>query len=189
MTPADRVSPEVAALDAAFVLPTYARQPLEVVAGEGSELIGRDGRRYLDFVTGLSVNNFGHCHPRIVAAIREQAGRLIHCSNLFHTEPQARLAARLSELTNGGKVFFGNSGAEANEAAIKVARKRARHLGGGVIVTLEDSFHGRTMATLSATGQPDKQRAFSPVMEGFCTCPSRREELSPRSPLHPVAGA
>ncbi len=169
---APRLSPEVAELDAAYVLPTYARQPLEVVAGLGSELVGRDGRRYLDFVTGLSVNNFGHCHPRVVAAIQEQAARLIHCSNLFHTEPQARLAARLSSLTNGGKVFFGNSGAEANEAAIKIARKRARLLGGGVIVTLEDSFHGRTMATLSATGQPEKQRAFSPVVEGFLHVPA-----------------
>lgn len=167
-----RLSPELAELDAAYVLPTYARQPLEVVAGLGSELVGRDGRHYLDFVTGLSVNNFGHCHPRVVAAIREQAGRLIHCSNLFYTEPQAQLAARLSSLTNGGKVFFGNSGAEANEAAIKIARKRARHLGGGVIVTLEDSFHGRTMATLSATGQPEKQRAFSPVVEGFLHVPA-----------------
>jgi acetylornithine/N-succinyldiaminopimelate aminotransferase len=168
----DRVSPEVAALDAAYVLPTYARQPLEIVAGEGTELIGRDGRRYLDFVTGLSVNNFGHCHPHIVAAIHGQADRLIHCSNLFFTEPQARLAGRLSSLTNGGKVFFANSGAEANEVAIKVARKRARHLGGGVIVTLVDSFHGRTMATLSATGQPEKQRAFSPVVEGFLHVPA-----------------
>lgn len=172
MSEQERVSPEVAALDAAYVLPTYARQPLEVVAGEGTELIGRDGRRYLDFVTGLSVNNFGHCHPQIVAAIQRQAQTLIHCSNLFHTEPQARLAARLSDMTNGGKVFFGNSGAEANEAAIKVARKRARHLGGGAIVTLEDSFHGRTMATLSATGQPEKQRAFSPVVEGFLHVPA-----------------
>lgn len=166
-----RVSAEVAALDGAYVLSTYARQPLEIVAGEGSELIGRDGTRYVDFVTGLSVNNFGHCHPRVVEAVREQVGRLIHCSNLFHTEPQARLAERLSRLANGGRVFFGNSGAEANEAAIKIARKRAGTRQGGPIITLERSFHGRTMATLSATGQPEKQAPFAPIVEGFVHVP------------------
>jgi len=166
-----RVSADVAALDASYVLATYARQPLEIVAGEGSELIGRDGTRYLDFVTGLSVNNFGHCHPRVVEAVREQVGRLIHCSNLFYTEPQARLAERLSRLANGGRVFFGNSGAEANEAAIKIARKRAGARRGGPIITLERSFHGRTMATLSATGQPEKQAPFAPVVEGFVHIP------------------
>lgn len=166
-----RVSAEVAALDGAYVLSTYARQPLEIVAGEGSELIGRDGTRYLDFVTGLSVNNFGHCHPHVVEAVREQVGRLIHCSNLFHTEPQARLAERLSRLANGGRVFFGNSGAEANEAAIKIARKRAGARQGGPIITLERSFHGRTMATLSATGQPEKQVPFAPIVEGFVHVP------------------
>jgi len=162
-----RVSEQVAALDARYVLPTYARLPLEIVSGQGSEVLGWDGRPYLDFVMGLSVSNFGHCHPRIVQAIREQAGTLIHCSNLYHTEPQARLAMRLSGLSGlagGGKVFFGNSGAEANEAAIKLARKRS---GGGVIVTLEQSFHGRTMAALHATGQRDKQRPFAPPVPGF----------------------
>lgn len=171
MTAEPRVSPEVAALDAAYVLPTYARQALEIVAGEGSELVGRDGVRYLDFVTGLSVSNFGHCHPHVVGAVREQVGRLIHCSNLFYTEPPARLAARLSRLANGGRVFFANSGAEANEVAIKIARKRASAREQGVIVTLERSFHGRTMATLSATGQPEKQAPFSPVLEGFVHVP------------------
>ena len=166
-----RVSAEVAGLDGAFVLSTYARQPLEIVAGKGSVLIGRDGTRYLDFVTGLSVNNFGHCHPHVVEAVREQVGRLIHCSNLFYTEPQARLAERLSGLANGGRVFFGNSGAEANEVAIKIARKRAGARQGGVIITLERSFHGRTMATLSATGQPEKQAPFAPALEGFVHVP------------------
>lgn len=169
--PSPRVDAEVQALDAAYVLPTYARLPLEVVAGEGAEVTGRDGRRYLDFVTGLSVSNFGHCHPHVVEAIREQAGRLIHCSNLYLTEPQARLARRLSALGNGGKVFFANSGAEANEVAVKIARKRAGSSGGGVIVTLERSFHGRTMATLSATGQPEKQRVFAPALDGFVHVP------------------
>ena len=168
---APRVSAEVLDLDAAYVLPTYARQPLEVMAGEGAELIGRDGARYLDFVMGLSVSNFGHCHPLVVAAIREQAGRLIHCSNLYYTEPQARLAARLSALAGGGKVFFTNSGAEANEVALKIARKWGRAFGGGALLTLEESFHGRTIATLSATGQPKKQAPFAPLLAGFVHIP------------------
>lgn len=168
---APRVDLEVSQLDHDCVLPTYARQPLEIVSGEGAEVVGRDGRRYLDFVTGLSVSNFGHCHPRVVAAIREQAGRLIHTSNLYTTEPQARLARRLSLLANGGRVFFSNSGAEANELAVKIARKRARLKGGGVIVTVEGSFHGRTMATLSATGQPAKQHDFGPPLDGFLHVP------------------
>lgn len=161
------VDPEVLDLDSRYVLPTYRRVPVEFTEGEGTELLGYDGRRYLDFVTGLSVSNFGHCHPHVVAAIQEQAARLLHCSNLFYTEQQAHLAARLSALTGGGRVFFGNSGAEANEAAIKLARKRCRELGGGAIITLERSFHGRTMATLSATGQRDKQQAFAPPLEVF----------------------
>ncbi len=161
------VSADTRALDDRYVLPTYGRLPLEVVRGEAGELIGADGRRYLDFVTGLSVSNFGHCHPHVVEAVRKQVGHLIHCSNLFYTRGQAELARRLSALSNGGKVFFGNSGAEANEAAIKIARKRVRDLGGGGIVTLERSFHGRTMATLSATGQREKQAAFAPTLEVF----------------------
>ena len=166
-----RVSAEVAALDAGYVLSTYARQPLELVAGQGSEVVGADGRRYLDMVLGLSVSNFGHCHPRVVEAVRDQVGRLIHCSNLYYTAPQARLAERLSKLTNGGKVFFGNSGAEANEAAIKIARKHAQPSGGGAIVTLERSFHGRTMATLHATGQPEKHLPFVPGVPGYLHVP------------------
>ena len=173
-TPVDlspRIDPEVAQLDRDYVLGTYARLPLEIVSGEGAEVVGRDGRRYLDFVTGLSVSNFGHCHPQVVAAIRDQAGRLIHTSNLYTTEPQARLAGRLSALCTGGRVFFSNSGAEANELAIKIARKRSRSLGGGLIVTVEGSFHGRTMATLSATGQPSKQQDFAPPLNGFLHVP------------------
>jgi acetylornithine/N-succinyldiaminopimelate aminotransferase len=161
------VTPEVLELDGTYVMPTYKRYGLEFVAGRGTELEASDGRRYLDFVTGLSVSNFGHCHPRVVEAVREQVGRLIHCSNLYYTAPQARLAARLSRLADGGMVFFANSGAEANEAAIKIARKRCRELGGGAVITLERSFHGRTMATLSATGQREKQQAFNPPLEVF----------------------
>ncbi|MBU2603326.1 MAG: acetylornithine transaminase [Actinobacteria bacterium] len=166
-----RVSPDVATLDARYVLPTYARNPLELVSGAGAEVVGADGVQYLDFVTGLSVSNFGHCHPHIVAAIQTQASTLIHCSNLYVTRPQAELASRLSAMANGGRVFFANSGAEANEVAIKVAKKRSGAAAEGgasaVIVTLDRSFHGRTMATLSATGQPEKQAPFAPVLGGF----------------------
>jgi acetylornithine/N-succinyldiaminopimelate aminotransferase len=170
-TPACRVDDEVAALDRDHVLPTYARQPLEIVSGRGAYVTGRDGRDYLDFVMGLSVSNFGHCHPQVVAAIQEQAARLIHCSNLYSTEAQARLAARLSTLSTGGRVFFCNSGAEANEVAVKVARKRSQSRGGGLIVTVEGSFHGRTMGTLAATGQPAKRRDFAPDLPGFTHIP------------------
>ncbi len=166
----------MAELDAECVLPTYARLPLQIVSGRGTEVVGVDGRLYLDFVTGLSVNNFGHCHPRVVAAIREQAGRLIHCSNLFLTEPQARVAARLSNLAGGGRVFFSNSGAEANECALKIARKRATARGGGSIVSVEHSFHGRTIGTLSATGQLSKQAPFGLPLPGYCMV--RRHDVS-----------
>ncbi|NLE73622.1 MAG: aminotransferase class III-fold pyridoxal phosphate-dependent enzyme [Actinobacteria bacterium] len=158
-------------LDAEYVLPTYNRLPLQIVSGRGTEVVGADGRTYLDFVTGLSVNNFGHCHPRVVAAVREQVGRLIHCSNLFLTEPQARVAARLSGLAGGGRVFFSNSGAEANECALKIARKRGTETGGGRIVFVEHSFHGRTIGTLSATGQPSKQAPFGLPLPGYQMVP------------------
>ncbi len=171
LDPPMAVDPEVAAIDAAFVLPTYARLPLQIVSGSGSEVVGVDGRRYLDFVTGLSVCNFGHCHPRMVAAIQRQAAQLIHTSNLFLTEPQAQLARRLSRLANGGRVFFANSGAEANECALKIARKWGRERGGGSIVYLEHSFHGRTMGTLSATGQPSKQEPFGLPLPGYRMLP------------------
>lgn len=171
LDPPMAVDPEVAAIDAAFVLPTYARLPLQIVSGSGSEVVGVDGRRYLDFVTGLSVCNFGHCHPRMVAAIQRQAAQLIHTSNLFLTEPQAQLARRLSRLANGGRVFFANSGAEANECALKIARKWGREHGGGSIVYLEHSFHGRTMGTLSATGQPSKQEPFGLPLPGYRMLP------------------
>lgn len=166
-----RIDPAVVALDQGYVLPTYARLPLQVVEGRGTELIGHDGRRYLDFVTGLSVNNFGHCHPKVVSAIQAQAAKLIHCSNLFLTEPQARVAARLAELVHGGKVFFANSGAEANECALKMARRWGRSKGGGSIVYVEHSFHGRTIATLSATGQASKQEPFGLPLAGYRMVP------------------
>src|SRR5437763_12042006 len=131
-------------------MPTYARAPVEFVRGEGARLWDDQGNEYLDFLTGLAVANVGHCHPAVVRAVSEQVARLDHVGNLFYTEPAMRLAARLAEVSLGGKVFLCNSGAEAVEAAIKLVR-RARP--GGEIVVAEGRFHGRTYGALSATAQ------------------------------------
>lgn len=146
------------------VIPSYARSPVEFVRGEGAHLWDDEGREYLDFLCGISVTNVGHCHPQVVAAVREQAGRLMHVSNLFYNEPAMRLAQRLSRSSLGGKVYFCNSGAEANEAAIKLARK-ARP--GGDILSVHNAFHGRTYGALSATPQESKQAPFAPLVPGF----------------------
>ena len=146
------------------VMGTYARQPVEFVRGAGTRLWDEQGNEYLDFLCGISVSLLGHCHPDVVEAVREQAGRLMHVGNLFYTEPPMRLAARLSELSLGGKVFFTNSGAEAIESALKLARKR--HAGGEFVV-LERGFHGRTYGALSATPQEAKQAPFAPLVPGF----------------------
>jgi predicted acetylornithine/succinylornithine family transaminase len=143
---------------------TYARYPVEFVSGEGAWLTDVKGERYLDFLAGIAVNNLGHSHPRLVAAVREQAGRLIHVSNLFYTEPNVKLAERLCARSFGESVFFCNSGAEANEAAIKLARKHRPR--GDVIVAL-NAFHGRTYGALSATPQEAKQAPFAPLVPGF----------------------
>jgi acetylornithine/N-succinyldiaminopimelate aminotransferase len=147
---------------------TYARQPVEFVRGEGTRLWDDRGHEYLDFLTGISVAQLGHCHPAVVRAVCEQAGRLMHVGNLFYTEPAMRLAKRLSESSLGGKVFLCNSGAEAIECALKLAR---RHRPGGDFVVLEGGFHGRTMGALSATPQEPKQTPFAPLVPGFRTAP------------------
>lgn len=146
------------------VISSYARFPVEFVRGEGPYLWDVDGNEYLDFLCGVGVTSVGHCHPRVVAAVREQLGRLMHVSNLFYTEPAMRLAERLSLSSLRGKVFFANSGAEANEAAIKLARK-ARP--GGEVVSVHQAFHGRTYGALSATPQESKQAPFAPLVPGF----------------------
>jgi predicted acetylornithine/succinylornithine family transaminase len=161
------------ALEQDWVMGTYARQPVEFVRGEGCRLWDADGNEYLDFLAGISVAQIGHCHPALVEAVREQAGRLMHVSNLFYTEPAMRLAKRLAESSLGGKVFFCNSGAEANECAIKLAR---RHRRGGDIVVLSDAFHGRTYGSLSATPQETKQEPFAPLVPGFKVV--RREDAA-----------
>ena len=146
------------------LIPNYARYDVEFERGEGVRLWDSDGREYLDFLSGIGVCNAGHCHPQVVAAVQEQAARLLHVSNLFYTEPMTRLAERLVERSLGGKVFFCNSGAEANEAALKLARKRRP---GGRFVVLHGGFHGRTFGALSATPQETKQAPFAPLVPGF----------------------
>ena len=152
------------------VAPTYGRYPIALLRGEGCRVWDADGKEYLDFVSGLAVCNLGHCHPGVVAAIREQAGKLIHVSNLYHIAPQIELAKRLNRFSFGEKVFFCNSGTEAVEAALKLARKYSyKKYGEGrhEILSFDMSFHGRTMASLTATGQTKFHGAFKPLLPGF----------------------
>jgi len=162
-------------LDAAYVAPTYKRFPVEIVDGQGSVLTGSDGKQYIDLGSGIAVNTFGAADAEWLKAVTEQLGRVAHTSNLYYTAPQAKLARLLCEKTGMKRVFFGNSGAEANECAIKVARKYASDKYGEgarpVIVTLESSFHGRTLTTLSATGQDVFHRHFGPFTPGFVHVP------------------
>ncbi len=159
---------ELQELERRYAIPTYVRNPVQFVRGAGARLWDVEGNEYLDFLAGISVLNVGHCHPRVVAAIQKQAETLTHVSNLYYTEPAIRLSAALSESALGGKVFLCNSGAEANEAAIKLAR-RAKP--GGGIVVLNDGFHGRTYGALSATPQESKQAPFAPLVPGFTPIP------------------
>jgi predicted acetylornithine/succinylornithine family transaminase len=159
--------PELQALEREHVIPTYVRNPVQFVRGQGVSLWDDAGNEYLDFLAGISVLNVGHCHPRVVAAIQEQAARLTHVSNLYYTEQAMRLSAALAQSSLGGKVFLCNSGAEANEAAIKLAR---RYRAGGEIVVLREAFHGRTYGSLSATPQEAKQAPFAPLVPGFVVC-------------------
>lgn len=149
---------------------TYGRFPLNLTRGEGCRLWDEQGRAYLDLVAGLAVCNVGHCHPKVVQAIGEQAQRLIHVSNLYYTQPQVELAERLVALTFADRVFFCNSGAEANEGALKLARKVAKDREQPEryeVITMEGSFHGRTLATVTATAQEKYHHGFEPMVQGF----------------------
>jgi predicted acetylornithine/succinylornithine family transaminase len=161
------------ALAERYLMRTYKRAPVDFVRGEGPLLWDADGKRYLDFLTGISVCSVGHCHPDVVRAVREQTQRLMHVSNLFYTEPMAQLAEALSESSLGGRVFFSNSGTEANECAIKIARKHAH--GRGVaepeIVSFESDFHGRTYGALAATPGLASHEALGPMLSGFRAVP------------------
>ena len=149
-----------------YVMPTYAPD-MVLVSGRGTKVRDITGKEYLDFLSGIAVLNVGHCHPKVVSAITRQASKLMHVSNLYYNETQPVLAEKLSKISLGGKCFFCNSGAEANEALIKLARLWGSKKGKYEIVTMENSFHGRTMATLTATGQPKYQAGFEPLLDGF----------------------
>ncbi len=165
MTTADLI-----AASAKYLANTYARFPIALVRGQGVRVWDADGKEYLDCVGGIAVDALGHCHPKMVEAIRAQAGTLIHVSNLYHIEPQIRLAKLLCEHSFADRVFFCNSGAEANEAAIKLARRYAKEhwsTDRTEIIAMQHAFHGRTLATLTATGNPKYTQGFEPLMPGF----------------------
>jgi len=163
----------VVRLDKKYVMHTYSRIPIAMERGEGVRIWDSDGKEYLDFISGIGVNAVGHCHPEIVKAIESQLKRLLHCSNLYYINLQTKLAEALCEVSFADKVFFSNSGAEANEAAIKLARRFGSKLGGRryEIITMKGSFHGRTLATLKATAQTKYQNGFGPFLPGFKYAP------------------
>jgi acetylornithine/N-succinyldiaminopimelate aminotransferase len=189
---------EVRSLEDRYLMRTYSRAQVDFVRGEGALLWDADGKEYLDFLTGISVCSVGHCHPAVVEAIRDQAGRLIHASNLFYTEPMARLAQRLSESSLGGRVFLANSGTEAIECAIKVARKHAhaRGVAEPEIISFEGDFHGRSYGALSATPGLARNKALGPMLPGFRAVPRNdvaalREAVGERTAavlLEPIQG-
>ncbi len=157
-----------------YLAGNYRREKIAFVTGRGTRLFTEDGIEYLDFTSGIAVCNLGHCHPALVEILKEQAEKLWHTSNLFYTEPQAKLAKKLTELTFGEKVFFANSGAEAVECALKIARRYAfenSHSKKFRFVALENSFHGRTYGALSVTGQPKYWQGFEPLLEGVTFIP------------------
>jgi acetylornithine/N-succinyldiaminopimelate aminotransferase len=164
---------ELQQLESRYVMPTYAKSPVEFVRGEGARLWDAEGREYLDFFAGLSVHNAGHCHPKITEAITEQTALLAGVSNLYYTAPAMRLAERLVECSLGGKVFLCNSGLEANECALKLARKRAHRLGidEPEVVVLDRAFHGRSIATLAATPRLAREDLFGALPAGFVAVP------------------
>jgi acetylornithine/N-succinyldiaminopimelate aminotransferase len=164
---------DIAALTDKYVARTYARIPIALVRGKGTKVWDADGKEYLDFLAGIAVNNLGHCHPAIVRAIREQSKKLLHVSNLYHILPQSELASELCRHSFADRAFFCNSGAEANEAAIKLVRRYGLEKLGGKheILSTHNSFHGRTLATLTATGQEKIRAGYDPLPSGFRQVP------------------
>lgn len=195
----DMFTKEIIETGQQYVMNTYGRLPMALVKGEGVYVWDADGNKYLDFVAGLAVNSLGHCPPAVVEAIREQAGTLMHVSNMYWIEPQVKLAKLLVENSALDKVFFCNSGAEANEGAIKLARKYAKKYMGPdkyEIITMEKSFHGRTLAAITATAQPKYQKDLDPLPPGFKYVPfndftALEEAISPNTcaiMMEPVQG-
>lgn len=164
---------DIAALTDQYVARTYARIPIALVKGKGTKVWDADGKEYLDFLAGIAVNNLGHCHPAVVRAIRQQSKKLLHVSNLYHILPQSELARELCQHSFADRVFFCNSGAEANEAAIKLVRRYGLEKLGGKheILSTHNSFHGRTLATLTATGQEKIRAGYDPLPSGFRQVP------------------
>ncbi len=178
---------------------TYNRFPILPVRGRGTRIWDIEGKEYIDFFSGLAVCNLGHCHPKVVRAIQTQAEKLLHISNLYYIQPQIELASLLCQHSFADKVFFCNSGAEANEAALKLARKYVKEKTGEdryEVITMERSFHGRTFATLTATGQPKYHKGYAPLMPGFRYVPFNdlqavREAIGPKTCavlLEPIQG-
>lgn len=170
---------ELQALEQRYVMQTYRRAPVCFVRGEGARLWDSDGNEYLDFVAGISVCSVGHCHPRVVEVLRDQGARLMHVSNLYYSEPMVRLAERLAESSLGGRVFLTNSGTEATECAIKLARKHAHRRGieAPEIVTMEGAFHGRTLGSLAATPKMGANPDFAPPLLGFRWVPRNEPDV------------
>jgi len=165
---------EIKQLDADYLLPVYARLPITLVRGQGIKVWDANGKEYIDFLAGIATNALGHCHPKMVAAIQEQAATLIHTAGYYFTAPVAKLAQKLTQVSGMDRAFFGNSGAEAVECAIKISRKWGKSHGGPEkykIVAAQKSFHGRTMAAVTATGQPKYQEPFLPMVQGFSHAP------------------
>jgi len=178
-------------IDHEYVANTYSRFPIELVSGQGSVLYDKNGKAYIDLGSGIAVNTFGIADPEWQAAVTQQLGKLQHTSNLYYTEPCAHLAKMLCEKTGMKKVFFSNSGAEANECAIKIARKYAAEKKGKqyhTIITLQNSFHGRTLTTLAATGQDHFHQLFTPLTDGFCHAPANDlDAIKALTAQHPTA--
>ena len=196
---ATKTNQQIVADGQKYVMNTYGRLPIAMVEGQGCHVYDADGKDYLDFVAGVAVNALGHCHPKVAAAIAEQAKTLIHCSNLYWNEPQVELAKMIVEHSDFDKVFFCNSGAEANEGAIKLARKYAKESANPEryeIITMLKSFHGRTLATLTATGQDKVKKGYAPLPTGFKYVPyndiaALKEAITPATcavMLEPVQG-
>ncbi len=169
--PAHASTAETIAQFERYVIPNYRRFPVCLVRGEGSEIWDAEGNKYLDFFPGWGCNLIGHCPPRVVEAVREQVGMLIHVPNTWYMEPQGQFAQALAERSFGGQCFFANSGAEANEAAIKLARAHGHAKGRFKIITMHGGFHGRTFAALTATAQPKYHAGFEPMVPGFAYVP------------------
>ena len=168
------VSESVYELEQQFVLPTYARNPIVVHRGKGCYVFDSSGKRYLDFVTGIGVNALGHAHPRLLKVLKAQAGLLIHCSNLYYNEYQGKLAKKLAEVSGLQRTFFSNSGTEAMEAGLKMIRAHGSRISPEKyeIVSLDNSFHGRTLGSLSVTGQPKYRTDFEPLLPGIRFVPA-----------------